>query len=180
VSTYGASKLAGEALISSYCQMFGLTGCVFRFGNIVGPHQTHGVGYDFIRRLIAAPSELTILGDGHQTKSYIYVDDVIDAILIGAGRAPDPFTTFNVATVDYVTVTEIAHLAIAVLGLPPAKVTLHFSGGDRGWKGDVPVVRLNTGKIRALGWSNRLPTRAALRLALESMAQDVRAGRIEG
>lgn len=179
VSTYGASKLAGEALISSYCHMFGLAGCAFRFGNIVGPHQTHGVGYDFVRRLVAAPTELTILGDGHQTKSYVHVDDVIDAILVGTSHALLPFTAYNVATSDYVTVTEIAHLAIEALGLARTDVSLHFTGGDRGWRGDVPVVRLNTDKIRALGWSNRLPTRDAMRSALESMARDVRSGRLD-
>lgn len=179
VSTYGASKLAGEALISAYCQMFGLTGCVFRFGNIVGPHQTHGVGYDFVRRLLAEPNELTILGDGSQTKSYVHVDDVIDAIIVGLRHATTPFSAYNVATSDYVTVTEIAQLAVEILGLSPGQVKLHFTGGARGWQGDVPVVRLNTDKIRALGWSNRWPTRDALRIALESMARDARSGRFE-
>lgn len=179
VSTYGASKLAGEALISSYCHMFGFTGCAFRFGNIVGPHQTHGVGYDFIHRLVAEPSELTILGDGRQTKSYVHVDDVIDAIFVGASQATLPFTAYNVATSDYVAVAEIARLAMDVLGLAPNEVKLCFTGGDRGWRGDVPVVRLNTDKIRALGWSNRLRARDALRVALESMAQDVRSGKFD-
>ena len=78
VSTYGASKLAGEALIASYCFMFGLTGCVFRFGNVVGPHQTHGVGFDFLRRLLVDSSQLDILGDGSQSKSYIHVTDVVE------------------------------------------------------------------------------------------------------
>src|SRR5207248_1841982 len=111
VSTYGASKLAGEALVSAYCHMFGLTGCVFRFGNVVGPRQTHGVGYDFVRRLLADPSRLTILGDGNQSKSYIHVDDVIDAMLVAAERAPRPYAAFNVATGDYISVKEIADLA---------------------------------------------------------------------
>src|ERR1019366_5434257 len=81
VSTYGASKLAGEALISSYCYMFGLTGCAFRFGNVVGPRQTHGVGFDFVRQLLLSPRQLRILGDGTQSKSYIYVEDVVNAVL---------------------------------------------------------------------------------------------------
>ncbi len=88
VSTYGASKLAGEALIASYCFMFDLSACVFRFGNVVGPHQTHGVGYDFIRRLLEDPAELTILGDGTQSKSYVHVSDIVDAVLLaGTPRA---------------------------------------------------------------------------------------------
>src|ERR1019366_2462785 len=85
VSTYGASKLAGEALISSYCYMFQLQACVFRFGNVVGPRQTHGVGFDFVRRLLAEPTHLRILGDGSQSKSYIHIEDVLNAVLLAHG-----------------------------------------------------------------------------------------------
>jgi UDP-glucose 4-epimerase len=178
VSTYGASKLAGEALIASYCFMFGLTGCVFRFGNVVGPHQTHGVGFDFLRRLLADSSQLDILGDGSQSKSYIHVTDVVRAVLTAAELAPRPFCAFNVATGDYVTVREIADLCLDVLGKDPAGTTYNFSGGDRGWKGDVPVVRLNTERIRKLGWSNTMDTREALRASLVSMLDDGRAGKL--
>ena len=109
-STYGASKLAGEALISSYCAMFGLTGCAFRFGNVVGPRQTHGVGFDFLRRLLADDGHLTILGDGRQSKSYIHVNDVIAAVFLAAQLSERLFSTYNVATGDYITVTEIARV----------------------------------------------------------------------
>ena len=98
VSTYGASKLAGEALISSYCAMFDLTGCAFRFGNVVGPRQTHGVGFDFLRQLLADDANLTILGDGCQSKSYIHVSDVIAAVMMAAESSERPFSTYNVAT----------------------------------------------------------------------------------
>ena len=100
ISTYGASKLAGEALISAYCHMFGPSGFVFRFGNVVGPHQTHGVGYDFLRRLSSNPERLRILGDGRQSKSYIHVTDVIDAVLLAVGYGSDPWrpTTSRRAT----------------------------------------------------------------------------------
>jgi len=179
VSTYGASKLAGEALICAYSQMFGLTGCAFRFGNVVGPRQTHGVGYDFVRRLLLAPDELAILGDGRQSKSYIHVEDVINAVFFGAASNAHPFAVYNVATGDYITVREIAALTIEILGIDPTAVELRFSGGPRGWKGDVPVVRLNTDKIRSLGWSNRLRTRDALRVALESLIEDGRSGRFD-
>jgi UDP-glucose 4-epimerase len=178
VSTYGASKLAGEALIASYCYMFDLTGCAFRFGNVVGPRQTHGVGFDFLRRLLENSSELEILGDGSQSKSYIHVDDVIDAVLLAAVRAPRPFAAFNVATGDYITVREIADLCVEVLGLDPAETSYAFTGGDRGWKGDVPIVRLNTERIRGLGWSNAMSTRDALRASLASMLEDGRAGKL--
>ena len=158
VSTYGASKLAGEALIASYCFMFGLSACVFRFGNVVGPRQTHGVGFDFVRRLLDDPTELHILGDGTQSKSYVHVTDIVDAVLLAAHRAPKPFATFNVATGDYITVTEIAELALEVLGVEDT--VFRFSGGDRGWKGDVPVVRINTDRIRASGLGQRRCRRA--------------------
>jgi UDP-glucose 4-epimerase len=178
VSTYGASKLAGEALIASYCYMFGLVGCAFRFGNVVGPHQTHGVGFDFLRRLLDEPSQLEILGDGSQSKSYVHVSDVIDAVLLAARVAPRPFAVFNVATGDYVTVREIADLCVDVLGLKPGTTTYAFTGGDRGWKGDVPIVRLNTDRIRSLGWSNKMTTREALRASLVAMLDDAQKGKL--
>jgi UDP-glucose 4-epimerase len=176
VSTYGASKLAGEALIASYCFMFDLSACVFRFGNVVGPRQTHGVGYDFVRRLLKDPTELHILGDGKQSKSYVHVSDIVDGVLLAGDRAPRPFAAFNVATGDYITVQEIAELALEVLGLDDT--VFHFSGGDRGWKGDVPVVRINTDRIRALGWANRMSSRQALEASLRSMLVDAQTGRL--
>lgn len=180
MSTYGASKLAGEALLASYAAMFGLTARAFRFGNVVGPRQTHGVGFDFVRRLLDDPSRLRILGDGQQSKSYIHVDDVIDAVLHAAGLADEPFAVFNVATGDYVTVTEIAELAVDVVGLPAGGTQFEYTGGDRGWKGDVPVVRINTDRIRALGWKNQRTGRQALRASMESMLVDAREGRFDG
>jgi|tagenome__1003787_1003787.scaffolds.fasta_scaffold20979591_4 UDP-glucose 4-epimerase len=175
-STYGASKLAGEAILAAYAAMFDFTVRAFRFGNVVGPHQTHGVGFDFVRRLLDDPTRLRILGDGRQSKSYIYVEDVIDAVLTAGAVADTPFDAFNVATGDYVTVTEIAELAMQVLGLEPGSTTFEYTGGDRGWKGDVPVVRINTDKIRSLGWSNQRTGPQALRDSMSSMADDARAG----
>jgi UDP-glucose 4-epimerase len=178
ISTYGASKLAGEALMGAYCHMFALTGRAFRFGNVVGPRQTHGVGFDFLRQLLRGPDHLRILGDGTQSKSYIHVEDVIDAALLAARRAPERFAVYNVATGDYITVREIARLAIECAGLDPAGVALEFTGGDRGWKGDVPIVRLNTDRIRALGWRCRRPTAEALRQSMTAMLPEMRAGRL--
>jgi UDP-glucose 4-epimerase len=172
VSTYGASKLAGEALICAYCHMFALSGRAFRFGNVVGARQTHGVGFDFLRRLRADPTCLGILGDGRQSKSYVHVSDVVDAVLLAAGTGPAGFEVYNVATGDYVTVTEIARLAVECLGLAPGSTRFQYSGGDRGWKGDVPVVRLNTERIRSLGWSNRMTTRQAIESSLREMSAD--------
>ena len=178
VSTYGASKLAGEALISSYCHMFDFTGRVFRFGNVVGPRQTHGVGFDFLRQLLKNPARLRILGDGTQSKSYIHVNDVVNAVLLAAKQAPTRFAAYNVATGDYITVTEIAKLAIECLGTDPGRVELEYTGGSRGWKGDVPIVRLNTDRIRSLGWTCGSSTREALRKSMLAMIPDLEAGRL--
>jgi len=177
-STYGASKLAGEALIAAYSAMFGLSGCAFRFGNVVGPHQTHGVGFDFVRRLLDTPGRLTILGDGHQSKSYVYVEDIIDAVLLAAVRAPSPYEVYNVATLDYPTVRQIARLAAEALGIDPDSVQYEYTGGDRGWRGDVPLVRLDSSRIRNLGWENKWSSTEALKASLESMVVDAREGKL--
>ena len=174
ISTYGASKLAGEALIASYTYMFGMRGCSFRFGNVVGPRQTHGVGFDFVGSLLKDPSCLRILGDGSQSKSYIHVDDVISAVLRAREMLNEPYNVFNVATGDYITVAEIADVAIEVLGLEPGSVRRDFVGGKRGWKGDVPVVRLNTDRIRTLGWRCRFGSREALRQSMTAIVRDFR------
>jgi UDP-glucose 4-epimerase len=187
VSTYGASKLAGEALISSYAYMFGLSGCAFRFGNVVGPRQTHGVGFDFARRLLAAqrnhargdsPVVLDILGDGRQSKSYVHVSDIVRAVLTAHEKTTPDFQAYNVATGDYITVTEIAELAVQCVGLARDDVRFAYAGGDRGWKGDVPVVRLETARIRALGWQNEMTSAEALRRSMLAMIPDLQAGKM--
>jgi len=175
ISTYGASKLACEALIGSYVHMFGLSAAAFRFANVVGPRQTHGVAYDFIRRLLRDPKRLEILGDGRQSKSYIYVDDVLDALLLLHDSGWQGFDFFNVATQDYITVREIAEIVVTRLGL--SDVDFVFSGGDRGWKGDVPVVRFRSDKIRARGWANQRTTAQAMTDSIDSMIADARAGK---
>jgi len=173
VSTYGASKLAGEAMISAYCSMFGMTACVFRFANVVGARQTHGVGFDFVRRLMENPRRLRILGDGNQSKPYIHVSDVVSAVLCAEERCSDAFSVFNVATDDAITVTEIACLASECLQIVP-QPEFDYTGGDRGWKGDVPVVRLNADKISSLGWRPHANSYEAMRRALMEMIADER------
>lgn len=173
ISTYGASKLASESLIAAYCHMFGLVARVFRFANVVGPRQTHGVGYDFIRRLRSDATALRILGDGTQKKSYIHVDDVLEAIFLVAAKAIEPYEVFNVATDDYVTVHQIADLAAGIAGLRPDAVRYDFTGGDRGWKGDVPIVRFDCSKIKALGWRSRRSSTEALGNAMEAMRREI-------
>jgi UDP-glucose 4-epimerase len=173
VSTYGASKLAGEAMISAYCSMFGITACVFRFANVVGARQTHGVGFDFVRRLMENPRWLRILGNGNQSKPYIHVSDVVSAVLCAEERCSGAFCVFNVATDDAITVTEIACLAAECLQLDLLP-EFDYTGGDRGWKGDVPVVRLNADKISGLGWRPHSNSYEAMRRALMEMIADER------
>jgi UDP-glucose 4-epimerase len=177
ISTYGASKGACEMLISSYCHMFGIRGRAFRFANVVGPRQTHGVGYDFIRRLIQDPAKLKILGDGTQSKSYIYVEDVIEAMLLVHEKMKAQeslkFDVFNVATDDYISVTEIANIACEIAGLNSEIVKFEYSGGDRGWKGDVPKVLFNVEKIKSLGWRASRTSFAAVRDSIKSMKHEL-------
>ena len=177
VSTYGASKLAGEALISAYAHMFDSQGFAFRFGNVVGRRQTHGVGFDFVRRLRDDPTHLTVMGDGTQSKSYILVTDVVAAVL-STLEAPveQPFSCFNVATGDYITVREIVAVALDVLGLDPAETRVEFGPEPRGWKGDVPVVRLSTERIRALGWRPSGGSGQALEQSMNAMLGDLAVG----
>ena len=167
ISTYGASKLGCEALICSYCYLFGMEGVAFRFANVVGPNQTHGVGFDFIKRLLKSPTELLILGDGSQSKSYIYIDDVISALRRLEKRKINKFEYYNVSTLDYINVKEIADIVIGVMGLK--SVNYKYTGGKRGWKGDVPIIRLNSRKIRKSGWKNKYNSREAIYKSIESM-----------
>jgi UDP-glucose 4-epimerase len=158
--------------------MFDLRGVGFRFANVVGPRQTHGVAYDFVRRLLADPTRLEILGDGYQSKSYIHVDDVLDALLLLHDQRWAGFDVFNVATEDYLTVRQIADLVAQRLGISGVKYA--FGSGQRGWKGDVPVVRFDTSKLRSRGWTNKRTSVQAMVDAIDSMIDDARAGKFDG
>ncbi len=173
ISTYGASKLAGEALIQSYTHMFGLTAAIFRFGNVVGARQTHGVGFDFLRRLKSDPTKLRILGDGNQSKTYVHVTDVVKAVIHGGEHVQNrKYDIFNVSTGDYITVNQIAQAAISTLGLE-TKPKFTYSGGKRGWSGDVPVVRLSSKKLNAAGWSCSRTSLEAITASLRSMLSEI-------
>ena len=170
ISTYGASKLAGESLLASYAFMFGIKCIAFRFANVVGPKQTHGVGYDFIRRLKVDPTRLEILGDGRQSKSYIHVFDVIRAVLHAEDVIKDGFEVFNISTPDQISVNEIATIAEEVLAIEPNSVFHSYTGGHRGWKADVPIVKLSSHKISKLGWDPIFNSHQAISASLKSMA----------
>jgi UDP-glucose 4-epimerase len=169
ISTYGASKLAGEALLSSYSFMFGLRAITFRFANVVGSMQTHGVGYDFLRKLKKNRNELEIFGNGSQSKSYVHVSDIVSGVLLAHEKCKEKYETYNISTASYLTVTEIANLAVEISGLDIELVNYSYSGGDRGWKADIPVVRLSASKLMALGWEPKFSSRDAMRESLIHM-----------
>jgi UDP-glucose 4-epimerase len=166
VSTYGASKLGCEALLAAYAHMFGINAVAFRFANVVGARQTHGVTYDFVRMLLTDPTKLRILGDGSQSKSYIHVEDVVAAMLTLTDQGWAGFDVFNAGTGEHVTVTEIAALVGERMGIDD--VRHEYTGGSRGWKGDVPVVRFRSDKLRARGWRCRYSSIEALTESIDA------------
>jgi len=171
ISPYGASKLAGEAFIMSYCHMFNISALIFRFANVVGPRQTHGVAYDFFHRLQENQNYLKVLGDGQQTKSYVHIHDIVRAVFLANRKLEGHYEIYNVAADDVMSVAEIAALIIDEMGLTQ-KVRLEFGREDRGWPGDVPQIRLNTDKIKSLGWSPRFSSKAAILDAVKAMSLD--------
>ena len=162
ISTYGASKLAAEGLISSFCHTFGMKGVVFRLANIIGRRSDHGVIIDFIKKLKNNPKELEILGDGTQNKSYIYIDDCIDGILFAEEKSIDNFDIFNLGSEDRITVKELAGIVVKGLGLKDVKY--NFTGGyeGRGWRGDVKFFQLSIEKIKKLGWRPKYNSRESV------------------
>ena len=169
ISPYGASKLAGEAILRAYSYMFDFKVACFRFGNVVGGNQTHGVGFDFLNKLRIDSNVLNVLGDGNQAKPYIHVSDVIEAVLLVKDLNIEGFQTFNVATTDSLKVSEIVELALKVANVKINEIDIKYQNLDRGWKGDVPVVKLDSSKLRNLGWSSKFNSKEAMMKALISM-----------
>jgi len=158
-SLYGASKLAGEGLIQAYCEGFGFHAWIFRFVSILGERYTHGHVFDFSKSLSADPSRLRVLGDGRQRKSYLYVQDCLDAILLAMERATGKINVFNLGTDEFCVLNESIGWITGRLGVSPR---LDYTGGDRGWIGDNPFIYLDTTRIRALGWTPKLSIREAV------------------
>ena len=169
ISTYGASKAAGEHLLQAYSHMFGIKSLAFRFANVVGSRQTHGVGYDFLNRLEKDPSHLHILGNGKQSKSYVHVSDIVQGVLLASEKSYSNFDVFNISTSDFVDVNEIAIIVMKELGIDPQRVDITYSGGDRGWKADVPIVRIGAKKIYDLGWLPNFTSHEAMRESIREM-----------
>ena len=174
ISMYGASKLACEALVSSYAHTLGFKAAILRLANIVGPRSSHGVIHDFIIKLRRNPKELEILGDGSQTKSYLYIDDCIDAIMLITEKFNGDVEVFNVGSEDQVNVRRIAETVVEVLNLKDVK--FKFTGGvngGRGWKGDVKVMLLDVSKLKSLGWKPIYNSEAAVRKTAEHLAKEI-------
>lgn len=171
VSLYGASKLAAEGLISAFSAMFGLRATIFRPANVVGGGQTHGVIFDFINKLKHDGKHLQILGDGKQTKSYLYVGDLYEAISTVLGSQKAPLSLLNVASDDTVDVNWIAQRVIESMNLPNVYIT--HTDGQVGWTGDVPRVQLSTERLKRTGWQPKYSSKDAVDLAIaEILAQN--------
>jgi UDP-glucose 4-epimerase len=165
ISFYGASKLAAEAYVSVFAHTFGVSAVVLRFPNVIGERATHGVIYDFLRKLEKDVSRLDVLGDGKQAKPYLYVGDLINAMLLAWDKSTGPLSLYHAAGIETTTVREIAEIVVAAAGGPDTRIV--YTGGDRGWAGDVPRFRYDISRLRSLGWEPRRHSTDAVRFAVE-------------
>jgi len=163
-SLYGASKLAGEGLIQAYCEGYNFQGYIFRFVSILGERYSHGHVFDFYQKLLQNPAELYILGNGHQRKSYLYVQDCVDAIFFVIEKAQAKVNIYNLGTAEFCEVNDSISWICDHLGLNPQRT---YSGGERGWIGDNPFIFLDTAKVRALGWQPKLTIQQGIIRTLE-------------
>ncbi len=167
ISLYGASKLACEGLISAFCHIFDMQAWICRFANVVGSRSSHGVIFDFIYKLRQNPEELEILGDGTQEKPYLYISDCIDGILFGLQHSQEQVNILNLGTDSSTNVTTIASMLVEAMGLSGVK--FRYTGGSRGWRGDIPQVRFDITKMRNLGWKPRYNSNEAIKQAIEDV-----------
>lgn len=163
-SLYGASKIAAEGLISAYSTGFGIQAIILRFVSILGERYTHGHVFDFYRKLLANPEDIEILGNGHQRKSYLYIGDCLNALLLATECASAPVSIFNLGTDEYCTVDDSLGWICSALGVNPRR---HYTGGERGWVGDSPFIFLDCTRMRALGWRPTLSIREAVMRTLQ-------------
>lgn len=168
ISIYGASKLASEAIISSYCHSFGFNAVTYRFANVVGARSTHGVTYDFVEKLRNDPTTLEILGNGKQNKSYVHISDCTEAMLVAFETHRGGFDAYNIGSEDRIDVVKIADIVTSEMGLRGVKYA--FTGGidgGRGWVGDVKDMLLSVDKIKKLGWAPKHGSADAIRKATQ-------------
>lgn len=169
ISFYGASKLAAEAYISVYVNNYGFRARVLRFPNVVGSRMTHGAIFDFVNRLTADPTQLTVFGNGTQAKPYLHVDDLVRAILLVWDRASEPLAVFHAGNDDRTTVAELVRIVVDEMGL--TGIPIHYTGGDRGWVGDVPRFEYDFSKIQQAGFSGWRASTVAVGEAVHSLVQ---------
>ena len=177
ISLYAASKLACEGLITAYAHNYDIQAWIYRFGNIVGPNPTHGVIHDFVLRLLEDPTRLQILGDGSQAKPYVHVEDCLDGMMFGQQYATEKVNCFNLAVEDRTTVTDIALGVLRALNLNQERVLLDYTGGSRGWKGDVAFVNLDTSRMKTLGWAPKMNSSEAVHRCIREVAAQFQANR---
>jgi UDP-glucose 4-epimerase len=171
VSHYGAAKLASEAFISAYVENYGLRAWIIRFPNVVGPRSTHGAIFDFVNKLKKTPKQLQVLGNGSQEKPYLHVNDLVEAIMLAWEKVDEPLNIFNVGAAERTTVAEIARIVIEESG---TLACINYSGGDRGWVGDVAKFDYDTSRIRALGWVPTMTSDEAVRTAAHWLFENTR------
>jgi len=174
ISMYGSSKLACEALISAYCNMFNLKGIIYRLANIIGSRCKHGVIWDFINKLKNNPRKLEILGDGTQKKSYLLVNECIEAMLIGLEKSYEKIEIYNIGSEDFITVKEIAEIIVNEMNLK--NVEFIYTGGvngGRGWIGDVKTMLLDISKIKKLGWKPKYNSKEAVKIATKQILKEI-------
>ena len=160
ISLYGGTKLACEALISAYCHTFDIRAAIFRLANIIGPRLTHGVIFDFVNKLKQSKSKLEILGNGNQTKSYLYISDCIEAMLLVEEKLQKQIEIYNIGSKDWTSVKRIAEIVTEEMNLTPKFV---FTGEERGWEGDVPKMLLDVSKIEKMGFKIKYNSDVAVR-----------------
>lgn len=170
ISNYGAMKLASEACISAALEAYLQRAWIFRFPNVVGSRSTHGVIYDFVQKLKANPKELEVLGDGAQKKPYFHVSDLLDAMLLIVERATEKLNYFNIGTAD--TATTVRYIAKHVVERMSPGANIRYTGGSKGWVGDVPKFNYSIEKLQQLGWSPRLSSNAAVDQAVEEIVAE--------
>ncbi len=170
VSMYAASKLANEGLVSTYSHIFGIQTWMFRFARVIGPGETQSIIIDFIKKLKSNPKELEILGDGKQSKSFFFIDDCIDAILFALRKANESINIFNLGSEDTISAKRIGEVVCEEMNLKNVK--FKYTGGKYGWKGDVPLLRLDISKIKALGISPRYNSEESVRMAVRGVLNE--------
>jgi UDP-glucose 4-epimerase len=173
VSVYGASKAACEALIHAYAKLYGVKAVVLRYANVVGPRLRHGVVWDFVNKLLKNPAELEILGDGRQVRSYIYIDDTIEATITAWRKTETGYEVYNIASEDWITVDEVADEVIKAMGLNSVKKVYKPVLHGVGWLGDVKKIALKIDKVKKLGFKPAMNSREAVRAATRKLLEEI-------